>query len=135
MVVIKERYTSAQFEAAFRALFQALFQDHRNISQTDILLATLAPVFEGKEDTARSILEAAGTAEVKETLTRNTQHAVEAGAFGAPFFVVRNRAGDVEPFFGSDRYGFSPPRNGHPEGLTVAAFTPCSSSWDCRSGL
>ena len=50
------------------------------------------------------ILKAAGEKEWKDKLLANTQKALDLGAFGAPWFWVRNGEGKEEPFFGSDRY-------------------------------
>ncbi|KAI0414518.1 thioredoxin-like protein [Xylaria grammica] len=41
---------------------------------------------------------------MKDTLRRNTDEALKQGAFGAPWIMVRNSSGAVEPFFGSDRF-------------------------------
>lgn len=58
------------------------------------------------EDEVKDVLEAASRPHYKQALTDNTQRAIELGAFGAPFFWVRNREGYEEPFFGSDRFHF-----------------------------
>jgi hypothetical protein len=50
------------------------------------------------------ILKAASEKEWKDKLLANTQRALDLGAFGAPWFWVRNWEGKEEPFFGSDRY-------------------------------
>jgi glutathione S-transferase kappa 1 len=50
------------------------------------------------------ILKAASEKEWKDKLLANTQKALDLGAFGAPWFWVRNGEGKEEPFFGSDRY-------------------------------
>lgn len=51
----------------------------------------------------KDILAAASSPEYKEALTSNTQKALDLGAYGAPWFWVRNSEGKEEPFFGSDR--------------------------------
>ena len=51
----------------------------------------------------KEILEAATKPEFKKKLNDNTQIALDHGAFGAPWFWVKNRKGEEEPFFGSDR--------------------------------
>jgi hypothetical protein len=39
-------------------------------------------------------------------LTANTKEALDKGAFGVPWFWVRNAEGKEEPFIGSDRFHF-----------------------------
>ena len=55
----------------------------------------------------KQIFEAASSPEYKQALTANTQIALDKGAYGAPWFWVRNSEGKEEPFFGSDRYVLS----------------------------
>lgn len=59
-------------------------------------------LFSAKE--VDEIMAAAETKEWKDKLLANTQEALDKGAFGAPWFWVRNAEGREEPFFGSDRY-------------------------------
>ncbi|KAI3336234.1 thioredoxin-like protein [Ustulina deusta] len=40
----------------------------------------------------------------KDELRKNTDEALRQGGFGAPWMIVRNSRGMVEPFFGSDRF-------------------------------
>ena len=56
------------------------------------------------ESEVKSIMEATTQKEWKDKLLGNTQKALDQGAFGAPWFWVRNGEGKEEPFFGSDRY-------------------------------
>jgi 2-hydroxychromene-2-carboxylate isomerase len=42
--------------------------------------------------------------EIKDELKRHTDDVLRQGGFGAPWIMVRNPAGAVEPFFGSDRF-------------------------------
>ncbi|KAG5976930.1 hypothetical protein E4U55_007147 [Claviceps digitariae] len=46
----------------------------------------------------------AGRAQMKKLLAEETEGAVKAGAFGCPWWLVADSRGQVEPFFGSDRY-------------------------------
>lgn len=50
------------------------------------------------------VLKMAEGSEIKERLRKNTDDALKSGGFGAPWMLVRNEAGLVEPFFGSDRF-------------------------------
>ena len=75
---------------------------HVDLSKPDLLHKTLLEIFTKNE--ADAIIAAAGTDEWKKKLTANTQKVLDQGAFGAPWFWVRNGKGVEEPFFGSDRY-------------------------------
>jgi hypothetical protein len=55
------------------------------------------------EAEVKDILENANSAPFKQRLNDNTKEALDTGAFGCPWHVVRNSKGESEPFFGSDR--------------------------------
>jgi 2-hydroxychromene-2-carboxylate isomerase len=55
------------------------------------------------EPEVREILEKANSPQYKQALNDNTKAALERGAFGCPWFWVKNSKGEAEPFFGSDR--------------------------------
>jgi len=104
MTYIKSSHPT-KFEAAYSALFDALWQESINLAEADLLLPVLQRVFTQSE--AEEILEATKTEEVKAGLLRNTEHAwKDLGAFGAPWFWVRDGEGREEAFFGSDRWGY-----------------------------
>jgi glutathione S-transferase kappa 1 len=77
-----------------------------NITISGVLHAELTKLnlFGAKE--VEEITAAAESQEWKDKLLANTQKALDLGAFGAPWFWVRNSEGKEEPFFGSDRYAF-----------------------------
>jgi glutathione S-transferase kappa 1 len=77
-----------------------------NITISEVLYAELTRLnlFSTKE--VDEITAAAESQEWKDKLLANTQKALDLGAFGAPWFWVRNSEGKEEPFFGSDRYAF-----------------------------
>jgi hypothetical protein len=52
---------------------------------------------------ADEILKGGTSPKYKKLLTDETARLVEKGAFGAPWYLVTNKAGIEEPFFGSDR--------------------------------
>lgn len=52
------------------------------------------------------MLQAAGTSEVKQMVQANTDAALKRGAYGNPWLWVRNKDGQEEPFFGSDRFHY-----------------------------
>ena len=69
------------------------------------MAAALAEHFTAEEVSA--IMAAAKEPEYKNLLTETTKRVVEEkGAFGCPWFWVRNGEGKEEPFFGSDRWHF-----------------------------
>ena len=83
--------------AAFmRALFHAQFAEGRDIADTDVLRRCL--VLAGVVD-PQTVLAAAGEADVKDRLRRQTTRALDNGVFGAPTFVTP----DGELFWGDDR--------------------------------
>jgi glutathione S-transferase kappa 1 len=74
-----------------------------NITEPEVLRKELTNLnlFSAKE--VDEITAAAETKEWKDKLLSNTQEALDKGAFGAPWFWVKNAQGVEEPFFGSDR--------------------------------
>ncbi|KAJ5232411.1 hypothetical protein N7468_005367 [Penicillium chermesinum] len=82
-----------------------IFHKNIDISKPENL-AELLQSHGYSDDEVKSILGAASTSEFKQALTDNTQAALDKGAYGAPWFWVRNKEGKEEPFFGSDRFAF-----------------------------
>lgn len=102
MHYIKHNYPRETYHAALRACFRAFWTPpNANLTQREVLGQVLGEVL-GTQGSEKA-LEAAGTKEVKELLTRATGEALERGAFGAPWLWVTNGEGRAEPFFGSDR--------------------------------
>jgi glutathione S-transferase kappa 1 len=101
MVFVKATFPQALYESAFQELWIGMWEEGLDMSKPDLLGQVLARHF-GSDDVKR-ILEAANQAEWKQKLLDNTQRALDKGAFGAPWFWVRNGNGVEEPFFGSDR--------------------------------
>ncbi len=86
-----------RFADFHRAMFRGVWVDGQNLADAAVLRTAIA----GAGLDADAILARAGDAEVKATLRRNSEEAVERGAFGAPTFFV----GD-EMFWGNDRLEF-----------------------------
>jgi 2-hydroxychromene-2-carboxylate isomerase len=86
-----------RFADFHRAMFRGVWVDGQNLADEAVLGAAIAAA--GLEPAA--ILGRAKDPAVKETLKRNSDEAVERGAFGAPTFFV----GD-EMFWGNDRLDF-----------------------------
>lgn len=79
------------------AAFRAAFADGKDLADPQVL----AELARGAELNPEQALAKAETQEIKDALRRNTEEALERGAFGAPTFFV----GD-ELFFGNDRLMF-----------------------------
>jgi len=78
-----------------------MWQHGEDVSNPDVLAKVLQQHF--SNDEARKILESANSAPYKQLLNDKTREALDRGAFGCPWFFVRNSKGKEEPFFGSDR--------------------------------
>lgn len=79
-----------------------MWEHEIDVSNPELLAQVLSKSF--PEQQVREILEKANSPEFKQALNDNTKEALERGAFGCPWYWVRNSKGDEEPFFGSDRY-------------------------------
>jgi glutathione S-transferase kappa 1 len=101
LVYIKATYPNLYVQT-FLDIFSAMWEEHQDVSKPDLLAAALSKRFE--EGRVREILGKATAPENKQALNANTKEALEQGAFGCPWFWVRNSRGEEEPFFGSDRY-------------------------------
>jgi 2-hydroxychromene-2-carboxylate isomerase len=69
----------------------------------EVIAKGLTKVF--GEEKAREILSSVKEPEVKKLLNSNTERALEAGAFGVPFWVATDGQGREDVFFGVDRVG------------------------------
>ena len=103
MAYIKDKYPRDTYEAVFHSLWISMWQDGNDLSKPDKMAETISRTISSPTE-VKQILEAANSAEYKQKLNANTQRALDAGAFGAPWFVVTNSEGVSEPFFGSDRW-------------------------------
>lgn len=102
MIYIKRHFPRERFETTFLALWEWMFYKNVDISKPE----HIAELFKGhgySGQEVEGILAAAASPEYKQALTANTQVALDKGAYGAPWFWVRNWEGREEPFFGSDR--------------------------------
>lgn len=97
---VKEAYPNF-FIPTFLDIFEAMWKNGRDVSVPDTLAETLGSRFSPEE--VRTIISSASGAPIKQRLNDNTKEALDRGAFGAPWFWVRNASGAEEPFFGSDR--------------------------------
>ncbi|KZN94563.1 Glutathione S-transferase kappa [Penicillium chrysogenum] len=105
MTYIKSHFPREQYETTFLSLWEWMFYKNIDISKPE----KLAELFQSNgysDSEVRQILAAASSPEFKQALTANTQIALDKGAYGAPWFWVRNAEGKEQPFFGSDRFAF-----------------------------
>ena len=103
MIYVKKNFPREKFETTFLALWEWMFYKGIDISKPE----QLAKLFQSNgfsDEEIKQIFAAASSPEFKQALTANTQAALDKGAYGAPWFWVRNSEGKEEPFFGSDRY-------------------------------
>lgn len=86
-----------RFADLHRALFRGVWVEGKNLADEAVLEATVTAA--GLD--AAALLARAKQQDVKDALRRNTEEAVERGAFGAPTFFVGE-----EMFWGNDRLDF-----------------------------
>ncbi|KAJ7157247.1 putative glutathione S-transferase kappa 1 [Mycena filopes] len=104
---IKANFPRTTFEQAWLELFRVSWvPPHQDLSKPDIFATAIRGTKLFSEKEAAEICAAAQQQEWKDRLTTNTQAVLDLGAFGAPWTMVRNADGKVEPFFGSDRFHF-----------------------------
>lgn len=123
MCYVKEAH-GEQFISIFFDIFAAMWQKGKDVSKPEVLAEVLGQRL--KEDEVQDVMTKASSPPYKQRLNDNTKEALDRGAFGCPWIVVRNSKGKEEPFFGSDRYVPSPLACLPYQPLT----TPCISS--CR---
>ncbi|RPA97512.1 thioredoxin-like protein [Choiromyces venosus 120613-1] len=104
LIYIKNNFPEETYIEAFRLLWVSLWEQNKDISQEAQLAETWSGLF--KEEELKRIIEATGKEEYKDALMENTNEAVQNGAFGVPWSVVRNAKGEETRFFGSDRFHF-----------------------------
>jgi glutathione S-transferase kappa 1 len=100
LVYIKEAHPQ-NFVQAFLEIFRGMWEDGLDVSKPDLLAQVLSKHF--GEGEVKDILEKANSAPYKQQLNDNTKKALDLGAYGCPWHVLRNSKGEEEPFFGSDR--------------------------------
>lgn len=83
-------------------VYVEMWENGVDVSKPEELARVLQRVMPEAE--VREIMEKANSAEYKQALNDNTKEALDRGAFGCPWFWVKNSKGEEEPFFGSDRY-------------------------------
>ena len=97
---VKEAHPE-QLTSIFLDIFAAMWKQQKDVSKPEVLTQVLQQRL--NEDQVRDVMAKAGCAPYKQRLNDNTKEALDQGAFGCPWFFVRNSKGEEEPFFGSDR--------------------------------
>ncbi|KAK5124074.1 hypothetical protein LTR85_002271 [Meristemomyces frigidus] len=92
-----------KMDDCFSALYEAFWIQRQSISKPEVFGPVYAKVL--GEEQAKQVLEKAGSAEAKKLLTDNTNMAFNEGAFGLPWFVATNAAGEKAGFWGFDHLG------------------------------
>ena len=112
MLYIKAHYPRHTYETTFLSLWSYSFDPahYMDISSPPQLRHLLSNTTLGNHYTPLeidAILAGAARKEYKDLLTAQTKMVVEKmGAFGAPWFWLRNGEGVEEPLFGSDRFAY-----------------------------
>jgi len=104
MVFIKDNYSQEKYEAVFGECWIAMWQKHVDISKPDKMAECLALHLDAED--VRKIMQSANKPEVKQKLNAITQMVLDSGAYGCPWYLVTNKEGVTEPFFGSDRFHY-----------------------------
>jgi 2-hydroxychromene-2-carboxylate isomerase len=102
LCTIQSQYPD-KLPAAFEAIYQFFWIEGQPIGELEVIAKGLTTVF--GEEKAGEILETITKPEVKKLLNDNTGLALEAGAFGVPFWVATDGQGREDVFFGVDRVG------------------------------
>ncbi|KAI1504575.1 thioredoxin-like protein [Biscogniauxia marginata] len=122
LLAIRGSYPRGVYDAAWHWLYHCFWtppqQRIKDEGPLREALAAMPAGFAGEEaDTSAgskkqfsgaqvdAIMIRANEKDVRDELERKTDEALGQGGFGAPWLMVRNSAGAVEPFFGSDRFG------------------------------
>ncbi|KAG0255324.1 Glutathione S-transferase kappa 1 [Linnemannia exigua] len=102
LVTIKKNESVVTYEQCVEK--EAYWVEDKDIGQQEILVSTVAPIL-GSAEKAAKYMQQTSEKEIKQEVINNTNDAIEAGAFGAPTFIIK-KAGSDEPhmFFGSDRF-------------------------------
>ncbi|KAF9096700.1 Glutathione S-transferase kappa 1 [Mortierella sp. AD031] len=102
LVIIQKKESVATYEQCVEK--EAYWVKDKDISQQEVLISTVAPIL-GSVDKAAKYMEQTSEKEIKQQLIDNTNKAIEAGAFGAPTFIIKKAGSDEHHmFFGSDRF-------------------------------
>ncbi|GAM89215.1 hypothetical protein ANO11243_072520 [Dothideomycetidae sp. 11243] len=89
---------------AFQHLYQTFWVERNPVQDPQVFGAAIGKAM-GDEGATKKILDAISSPEVKQRLSKNTEQALQDGAFGLPYFVATNAKGQKEGFWGFDHLG------------------------------
>ncbi|PNS20527.1 2-hydroxychromene-2-carboxylate isomerase [Sphaceloma murrayae] len=98
-----EQADPSKLAPAFMELYKAYWVQGQPIDKPDVFGPALEKAL-GKDE-AKKYLDAIATPEAKAHLIKNTEQAVENGAFGMPWMLATNSKGETEGFWGFDHLG------------------------------
>jgi len=101
---MKENYSRDVYEATFMNCFKAVWERNENMGELPILKTVLGRTLEAED--VDKVIAASEDKAWKDKLSQNTKEALDQGAYGNPWFWVRNAKGEEGPFFGSDRWPY-----------------------------
>lgn len=104
MLFIKDTFDNERYELQFVELWQCYWRQAMDISKPEQMKKCLSRHF--SNDEVAKIMEGGTSPKYKKMLTDQTAMVVAKGAFGAPWYFVKNKDGKEEPFFGSDRFHY-----------------------------
>jgi len=104
MCYVKATFSKDQYERAFLEFWTAAWEEGLNLGDPQQLASVYRRHFSEQE--IAKILQAGQEVKWKAQLSSHTEKALSYGAYGAPWFWVRNSKGQEEPFFGSDRFHY-----------------------------
>jgi glutathione S-transferase kappa 1 len=84
------------------ALWEAYWSQNINTSNPKGTAQALGHIF--NDDDIKYVLEGAVTPENKQKVLDTTNHVMNQGGFGAPWFTVVNAEGEIAQFWGNDRW-------------------------------
>ncbi|KFY35871.1 hypothetical protein V494_05523 [Pseudogymnoascus sp. VKM F-4513 (FW-928)] len=96
---IKDHYEAEKFEATFEALVSGYWSKGINVSKTEGIIKALHGIFSEAE--LEEILRNAVSPSNKKRVIDQT---LSTGAFGAPWIIAVNSAGERKNWFGNDRW-------------------------------
>jgi len=101
---VLEQSNPTKLLTAITEFYNTFWVQGKPIAERDVYEPALAKVL-GSEAEAKAVIEQTATPEIKAHLQRNTDRALEEGAFGLPWFMATNARGETEGFWGFDHLG------------------------------
>ncbi|KAF8933667.1 Glutathione S-transferase kappa 1 [Dissophora ornata] len=102
LLIVVQKHAADKYEKCIEK--DEYWCNDKEITDADVLVDALAPILGAAK--VKEFLQMTSQKEIKQELISNTNQAIEAGAFGAPTFIVKKAGPEEEDhiFFGSDRF-------------------------------